>query len=186
MEQQYGAVDIPGAQQLLQEAGVTTPVDVRFHFAANNPRRANEYDLMKASAAQAGFNLIDGRSPSWGQQLPNIEIYDASLFGWQSTGTGITESMANFVTGGSNNYGQFSNQTVDQSYDGLAGSVLEPDQVTTDLTTVEKTLVDQAFGVTIYQFPGVTSFNSTKVQNVGVIPLGPGPFFNYWEWTPAS
>lgn len=186
MEQQYGTVDIAGAKQLLQEAGVTTPVDVRLKFAANNPRRANEYDLMKASAAEAGFNLIDGRSPSWGKELPQIETYDASLFGWQSTGTGITESQANFVTDGSNNYGKFSNTTVDSTYDNLSGSVLEPDAVTTDLTTVEKNLVDQAFGVTIYQFPGVTSYNSTKVQNVDVIPLGPGPFYNFWEWTPAS
>lgn len=186
MAQQYGTVDIAGAKQLLQEAGVTTPVDVRLKFAANNPRRANEYDLMKASAAEAGFNLVDGRSPSWGKELPQIDGYDASLFGWQSTGTGVAESQPNFQTDGSNNYGKFSNSTVDQTYQTLSGSVVPADQVTTDLTTVEKTLVDQAFGVTIYQFPGVTSYNSTKVQNVDVIPLGPSVFYNFWEWTPAS
>lgn len=186
MEEQYGQVDIPGAQQLLQEAGVTTPVDVRLKFAANNPRRANEYDLMKANAEQAGFNLIDGRSPSWGQELPAIDGYDASLFGWQSTATGVAESQANFVTDGANNYGKFSNPTVDQSYDQITGSVLEPDQVTAQLSTVEQTLVDNAFGLTIYQFPGVTSWNGTKVGNVSTIPISPGPFYNYWEWTPGA
>ncbi len=186
MEQQYGAVDIEGAKQLLQEAGVTTPVDVRLLFAANNPRRANEYDLMKASAALAGFNLIDGRSPSWGTLLPNIEGYDASLFGWISTATGVTESQANFVTDGANNYGKFSNEAVDQAYGKLSGSVLESEQVTSELTTAEKELVDNAFGLTIYQFPGVTSWNGTKVSGVSTIPIAPVPFFNFWEWTPAS
>ena len=66
----FDQVDIPGAQKLLADAGVTGPIDVRLLYAANNPRRANEYDLMKASALKAGFNLIDGQSPSWGTLLP--------------------------------------------------------------------------------------------------------------------
>ena len=69
----FDQVDIPGAQKLLADAGVTGPIDVRLLYAANNPRRSNEYDLMKASAQQAGFNLIDGQSPSWGTLLPTIE-----------------------------------------------------------------------------------------------------------------
>ncbi len=84
----FDQVDIPGAQKLLADAGVTGPIDVRLLYAANNPRRSNEYDLMKASAQQAGFNLIDGQSPSWGTLLPTISGYDASLFGWQNTSTG--------------------------------------------------------------------------------------------------
>ena len=51
----YDEVDIAGAQALLEEAGVTTPIQVRFHYAANNPRRASEYELIRDSAAQAGF-----------------------------------------------------------------------------------------------------------------------------------
>ena len=84
----YDEVDIAGAQALLEEAGVTTPVQVRFHYAANNPRRASEYELIRDSAAQAGFEVLDGASPTWGAELPNTEIYDAALFGWQSTTTG--------------------------------------------------------------------------------------------------
>ncbi len=59
----YDEVDIAGAQALLEEAGVTTPVQVRFHYAANNPRRASEYELIRDSAAQAGFEVLDGNSP---------------------------------------------------------------------------------------------------------------------------
>lgn len=183
MEQEYGTVDIDGAKALLAEAGVTGPVDVRLKFAANNPRRSNEYDLMKASAQQAGFNLIDGRSPSWGQELPAIEGYDASLFGWQTTSTGVANSQATFVTGGTNNYGQYSDADVDKLYNEIAGEVLTPEEVTERLVTIEKTLVDDAYGVTIFQFPGVTSWNGNNVNNVSVIPISPGPFYNFWDWT---
>ena len=85
----YDTVDIAGAQALLEEAGVTTPVQVRFHYAANNPRRASEYELIRDSAAQAGFEVLDGNSPNWGTELPNTDIYDAALFGWQSTAIGV-------------------------------------------------------------------------------------------------
>ncbi len=182
MEEAYGAVDVAGAKALLQEAGVKTPVDVRLKFAANNPRRSNEYDLMKASAQDAGFNLVDKSSPSWGTELPAIEGYDASLFGWQSTSTGVSESQANFVTDGANNYGKYSSQTVDDAYETITSKVLEPEELTSELVTVEKTLVDDAFGVTLYQFPGVTAWNSNRVTGVSTIPLSPGPFFNFWDW----
>ena len=182
MEEAYGAVDVAGAKALLAEAGAKTPVDVRLKFAANNPRRSNEYDLMKASAQDAGFNLIDESSPSWGTELPAIEGYDASLFGWQSTSTGVAESQANFVTDGANNYGKFSSQTVDDAYGTITGEVLEPDALTSELVTVEKDLVDNAFGLTLYQFPGVTSWNGNRVTGVSTIPLSPSVFFNFWEW----
>ena len=65
----YAEVDIEGATALLAEAGVTTPLDVRMLFADPNPRRAPEYELIRDSAAQAGFNVIDGRRADWGSQL---------------------------------------------------------------------------------------------------------------------
>ena len=182
----YDKADVAGAKQLLTEAGVKTPVDVRLKFAANNPRRSNEYDLMKASAQQAGFNLIDKSSASWGTELPNIQGYDASLFGWQSTSTGIAEAQANFVTGGANNYGKYSSKTVDDAYGKITGSIQTDQQVTDELTTLEKTMVDDAFGVTIFQFPNVTAWNTAKVTGVSDTPLAPGVFYNFWDWQAVS
>ncbi|MET0965235.1 MAG: ABC transporter substrate-binding protein [Nakamurella sp.] len=178
----YDQVDIPGAQKLLADAGVTGPIDVRLKYAANNPRRANEYDLMKASAAQAGFNLIDGQSVSWSPELSVISGYDASLFGWQNTSTGIAESQANYVTTGGNNYGKYSNPAVDAAFDTITGSDLPDDEYQAELIKIEKQLVDDAFGTVIFQFPNVTSWNSTKVTGVSDIPLSPSVFFNFWEW----
>src|SRR6478735_893701 len=151
----FDQVDIPGGQKLLADAGVTGPIDVRLKYAANNPRRANEYDLMKASAAQAGFNLIDGQSVSWSPELSVISGYDASLFGWQNTSTGIAESQANYVTTGGNNYGKYSNPAVDSAFDTITGSDLPDDEYQAELIKIEKQLVDDAFGTVIFQFPNV-------------------------------
>jgi peptide/nickel transport system substrate-binding protein len=179
----FAQVDIPGAQKLLADAGVTGPIDVRLLYAANNPRRSNEYDLMKASAQQAGFNLIDGQSPSWGTLLPTISGYDASLFGWQNTSTGLAESQANYVTTGSNNYGKYTNPEVDTAFDTITGGVLPDEERFKLLSDIEKHLVDDAFGTVIFQFPNVVAWNSTKVDGVSDLSLSPGVLFNYWEWT---
>jgi len=179
----YDQVDIAGAKQLLTEAGVKTPIDVRLLYAANNPRRSNEYDLMKASAQEAGFNLVDKQSPSWGTLLPSIDGYDASLFGWQNTSTGIAESQANYVATGSNNYGKYSNKTVDDAFGRITGSDLPDADYFKELSTIEKQLVDDAFGTVIFQFPNVVAWNTTKVEGVSDLTLAPGVLFNYWEWT---
>jgi len=52
--------------------------------------------------------------------------------------------------------------------------------------TVEKALVDNAFGTTIFQFPQVVGWNTNKVTNVDAIPLSPAVFYNFWEWQPVS
>lgn len=179
----YDNADIDGAKALLTEAGVTGPVDVRLLYAANNPRRSNEYDLIKASASQAGFNVIDGQSPSWGTLLPTISGYDASLFGWQNTSTGIAESQANYVTDGSNNYGKYSNPTVDSTFDEITGSALPEAERTEKIATIETQLVDDAFGTVIFQFPNVLAWNDNKVQNVSDQTLAPGFFYDFWNWT---
>jgi peptide/nickel transport system substrate-binding protein len=182
---EYDQVDLEGAKALLAEVGVTTPIDVRFLFAANNPRRTNEYDLIAASAAEAGFNVIDGSSPTWGQDLSNSTLYDASLFGWQSTAVAVADSEANFRTGGQNNYGGYSSDVVDGLYDQLKAST-DPAEQQKLLVDIEKELWADGFGVTIFQHPGLTAYNSTYVNNVSTISLAPTVFWDVWDWEAAS
>jgi len=182
---QYAEVDIEGAKALLEEVGVETPIDVRLLFAANNPRRANEYELIRDSAVQAGFNVIDGNSPTWGQDLNNTNLYDASLFGWQSTAVAVADTEANFRTGGQNNYGGYSNPEVDALYDQLKQST-DPDEQQELLIQIEQHLWNDAFGVTLFQHPGLTAWNSNYVSNVSDIPLAPTVFWNFWEWEAAG
>jgi peptide/nickel transport system substrate-binding protein len=180
----YAEVDIDGAVALLEEAGVETPIDVRFHFADNNPRRANQYELIRDSAAQAGFNVLDGRSPTWGQDLSNISIYDASMFGWQSTTVDVAGTEANFVTAGQNNFGLYSSETVDGLYEELTATT-DPDEQQALLVQIEQQLWADAFGIPIYQHPQITGYNSTYVSGISNIAIAPTVFWNFWEWQPA-
>ena len=157
---------------------------MRLLFAENNPRRANEYDLIAASAAEAGFNVIDGRSPTWGQDLNNTTLYDASLFGWQSTAVAVADTEANFRTDGQNNYGGYSSAEVDALYDQLKAST-DADEQQELLLQIEQELWADGFGVTIFQHPGLTAYNSNYVSNVSSIALSPTVFWNVWEWEAA-
>lgn len=179
----FDEVDIEGAKALLEEAGVSTPIDVRFLYGKSNVRRANEYQLIAASVEQVGFNLIDGGDDNWGSLLTQTDTYDASLFGWQSTNTFALNSEANYVTGGLNNFGGYSNADVDQWYKDMATADAEEEQELT--TNIEKQLYEDAFGIPIFQFPGVVAHREV-LEGVSTIPLSPTIFWNYWEWEIAA
>lgn len=179
----FAEVDIEGAKALLAEAGVPN-VSVRMLFDPNNTRRVNQFELIKQSAAEAGFDVqAYAVQAGWGTDLSQAtSFYDAALFGWQSTSTAVTESDANYRTGATNNFYGYSNPEVDALFDEL--------QVETDaaeqeriLGEVEKHLVDDAFGVTIFQFPGITAHNPEKIGNVIPLSIAPGIFYGFWEWT---
>ncbi|WP_298459483.1 ABC transporter family substrate-binding protein [uncultured Cellulomonas sp.] len=187
MTEQYGQPDTAAAAALLAEAGVAGPVNVRLLFDPNNPRRQNEYELIAASAREAGFEVVPYQvQTDWGTDLGSAtSFYDAALFGWQSESTAVTESDANYRTGATNNFYGYSNPEVDALFDEL--------QVTTDearqeeiLADVEAHLVEDAFGVTIFQFPGVTAWNPSAITNVSKIPINPTIFYGYWDWEPGT
>ncbi|CAN5260432.1 ABC transporter family substrate-binding protein [soil metagenome] len=179
----YATVDVDGAKKLLEQAGVKTPVKVNFMYAKSNPRRQNEYQLIAASAKQAGFDVVDKGNDDWGSKLGD-GTYDAVLFGWQSTSTAVTASQATFASGAGNNLNGYSNKAVDAAYTELSSTFDTTKQIDL-LTTVEKNLWADAYGVTIFQFPGVTAW-SKSIDNVSTAPLAPQYFWNFWKWQPAA
>jgi peptide/nickel transport system substrate-binding protein len=176
----YAEVDIEGAQALLAEAGVSGPIEVQFMYALSNPRRVNEYQLIAESAAQAGFTVIDAGNDDWGSKLGDGS-YDAVVFGWQSTSTAVTSSQATFYSTGGNNLNGYSNAEVDALYDQLAVEY-DPEAQIDLLIEIEKILWADAYGVTVFQFPGVTAYNNTVVDGVVPAPLAPMFFWNFWDW----
>ena len=175
----YADVDIEGATALLAESGITD-TSVCILYASNNPRRVNEFALIQASAAQAGFNVTDCGSEEWGGLLGTPGAYDASLFGWQSTSLGVTNSLPTFETGGINNMNFFSNPELDEI---VAQLNLEFDeQKKIDLQVdLDRILWENFYGVTIFQFPEVTAI-SDRVTNVTSSILAPTVFWNAWDW----
>ncbi|MGW6131872.1 ABC transporter family substrate-binding protein [Cellulomonas sp. NPDC055163] len=177
-------VDIDGAKALLAEVGVPA-VDVRLMFGQGNVRRENEFQLIAASAAQAGFNVINASSTDWGDRLDTDRTgYDAALFGWQSTNTFALNSEANFITGGQNNFYGYSDPEVDALWKELRANT-DPDAEADLVAQIETKLNEAAFGVTIFQFPGVVASRDV-LQGVSTIPLSPTIFWNFWEWEVSS
>jgi peptide/nickel transport system substrate-binding protein len=178
------AFDIEGAKALLEEAGVSTPVNVKMLFSSTNPRRANQYVLIKEAAAEAGFNVIDASSPTWSADLGS-GTYDVSLFAWVSTSTAVSGSELNFITGGGNNLQGYGNADVDALYKKLS-TEFDPEVQKDLLTQIETLLWADAAGTTIFQHPGVTAYNKNKLSGVVPAPLSPNMFWNFWEWTPLT
>jgi len=191
MKADYSTVDIEGAKKLLADAGVTTPVKVRFMYADANPRRANEYRLISESAKKAGFDVIDGKNAKWSSLLPNIKGYDASLFGWASTSTGAGQIPPNFLGkidgkwAGQNNYGQYNNEDVNKWMTEL-NTTTDPAKQLDLITKTEKQAVDDGFGTILFNHPDIVGFDSTKVTGVQQMGLATSPLFNYWEWKVAG
>ena len=181
---EYAEVDPARSKQLLQEAGVKGDVDVRVMYAADNVRRANEFQLIKPALAEAGFNLIDAKSAKWGEKLGD-GTYDAVIFGWQSETPAVTESGPTFVTGGINNLIGYSNETVDSEFDKLNTETDEAKQVEI-LANVEKELYADAIGLTIYQFPSANIANSKRIDGVEPAILAPTMFYGFWNWKVPS
>jgi len=182
-QEAYGEVDIDGAKALLAEAGVPA-VQVRLLFDPNNTRRVNQFEIIKQSAAEAGFDVVAYTvQTDWGTDLSNAtSFYDAALFGWQSTSTAVTEPDANYRTGSTNNYFGYSNPEVDALFDELQTETDAAEQERI-LGDVEKHLVDDAFGVTLFQHPGITAYNPEKIGNVQKLGIAPTIFYGFWEWT---
>jgi len=180
----YAKTDTAKAKELLKQAGVDK-VDVRMLYGKSNVRRANQFVLIQQSAAEAGFNVIDGGNDDWGNMLSTAtDKYDAALFGWQSTSTAVTESDANFRTGGLNNYYGYSNAKVDSLFDQLQTETDPAKQIQIQID-VEKELWADAFGTTIFQFPTVNAWSS-KISGVAPISISPTIFSEFWNWEIAG
>jgi len=176
--------DLDLAAQKIAEAQAIhpfeTPIDVRLLFGQGNVRRENQFQMIQASAPEL-FNVIDRGSATWGQELADTGTYDASLFGWQSTNHLLLNARANYVTGGINNFGGFSNARMDELWSKIATEVDEAEANAKGIE-VEQILFEEGFGLPIFQFPGVVA-HTERLQGVSTIAMAPTIFWNFWEWT---
>jgi peptide/nickel transport system substrate-binding protein len=183
---------ITRAKKLLSDAGVKTPITVRLMYADQNPRRAQEYSLIAASAKKAGFTVKDGKNANWSSLLSNNKVYDASLFAWQSTSTGVAQNPPNYLckTGdqkawGQNNFTHYCNEQVNKDMLDLQ-SQPDPAKQMKDMQDAEKQLVADGFGTLLYQYPNIIAYDSTKVTGVSNAALSPGFLWDVWSWKAVS
>nr|WP_232842375.1 ABC transporter substrate-binding protein [Terrimesophilobacter mesophilus] len=179
----YSTPDVAGAKRLLEDAGVSKPA-VCILFDPSNPKRIEEYDLIRDSAARAGFVVSNCSSPDWLNLLGTPGTYDASIFAWSSTNQSVAGLQSIFGTGGRGNFNGFSDPEVDSLLSQLS---VTPDAARQRVIRVrlDSALYASAYGIPLYQDPAVVAHNAS-VSGIAIAPLAPGILWNVWEWAPVT
>lgn len=107
--------NIEKAKELLN--GQTPTVRILYNTA--NPNRVNSFAMIQESASKAGFDVVDAGTEQWSAQLPTGKDggYDASIFGWVSSGIGNSSLGQIFKAGSSSNFTSYSNDVVNANAD---------------------------------------------------------------------
>lgn len=171
--------NIAKAKELL---GGQTPT-IRILYNNKNPNRINSFQMIKESAEKAGFKVVDAGSEQWSSQLPGGD-YEASIFGWVSSGVGNSALGQIFKTGSSSNFNSYSNATVDAAADEIMKTTDQEKIDTLKMSADAETFKD-AYGLPLFQSVAVTSYNESLT---GVKPKpGQQPLtWNIEEWDIAE
>lgn len=173
----YQEVDIEGAKKLLNGA---TP-EVRIMYNKDNPNRVDAYSLIRESATQAGFKIVDGGlgKSDWGKALGDGS-YDATIFGWINSGVGVSGVPQIFKSGNDSNFNLFSDPEADKLMDEL---IVTTDKSKQDELTkqIDKKIWASAYGLPLFQAVGVDAY-SDRITGVKYMPNQTGVWWNFWEW----
>jgi len=175
----YAEPDIEGARELL--AGATPTI--RILYNTENPNRVDSFTAISAAATEAGFIIEDLGSPDWSSLLPGGD-YDASIFGWISSGVGVTGVPQIFGTEGGGNYSGYSNPEADALMDELIVELDTDAQVDLQLE-IENLIWGDFYGLPLFVGPGVAAY-ADRVTGVVYNPGQIGNVWNFWEWTVSS
>lgn len=179
----FAEVDITLAKELLAEAGVTKPA-VCVLYAAEDPMRLIEFELIKESAASAGFVVSDCSAEDWRATLGTPEAYDAALFSWQAEQPGVGVAPAVFATDGYANLNYFSDSRVDSLLRDANSVTLDAADRTDSLAKADAELWKNSYGMPLFQYPVTAAYDQDRVSEVSLSSLSPGIWWNVWDWKP--
>lgn len=180
---QYYGHDAEKAKALLEEAGVSTPVTVRFVIPTDTPASANVAQLVQQQGTAAGFDIQIDTVPSDDFFTKYINAderdFDATYFAWRGTAFPITSTESLYYPADSpQNYPGITNDNLGAMWDKV-NAELDVDKRLKDADAIDEELV-QLFG-TLPLFPepyvwavkdtlvnyGPAQFESVAWQNVG-------------------
>jgi len=186
---EFARVNIPKAKRLLTAAATTTPKlakpTVCLLFDPANPRRVAEYELIKASASDAGITVTNCSSPDWRNLLGTPGSYDAALYALRETNLAVSAVEAAFASDSElNNHGHYASPRADALLaDALAPASAEDRRDL--LTELDALLWEDAAGLPLYQFPTVTA-TSDQVSGVIRSPFSLTALWDPWRWEPVT
>ena len=175
--EEFAAVDVEGARELLDGEAPA----VRVLYDRDNAYRAEAFRLIRDSAAEAGFDVVDGGLPAgeWAARL-GTGTYDAVIFGWTASGVGVAGVPQIFATGAASNYNGYSSPEADEL---MADLVTETDTRSREelQADIDRLIWEAHYGLPLYQLPGLQASADT-VEGVEYMPNSTGLWWNVWEW----
>lgn len=167
--------NIAKAKELL---GGQTPT-IRILYNNKNPNRINSFQMIKESAEKAGFVVVDAGSEQWSSLLPTGD-YEASIFGWVSSGVGNESLGQIFKTGSPSNFTGYSNPIVDAASEEIMATT-DTDRIEELKMQADGELFRDGYGLPLFQSIAVTSY-SDNITGVEPKPGQQPLTWNIEEW----
>ena len=180
----YDEVDVEGARELV-EAEDAVGTEVRIGYAGPKPRRTDTVAEIKASCDEAGFEIIDSGSedffgPGGAQETGDYEV---ALFAWAVSGQ-IVSGQNIYSTDRPQNYGGYSNETVDDLFNQLA-TTEDADEQQEIIVGIEQELWGDLFGIPLYVHPQISGSDMT-IDNVRDTASQDQILWNAEQWQRAE
>jgi peptide/nickel transport system substrate-binding protein len=160
----YNTVDIAGAKALLAGKTPTVRIGWRKDPAQLNKRRADTISLLQASCGQAGFKVVDTGTPTFFQKEAPSGNFDVALFAWSGSPL-VSGNNGIYQTGGGQNFGKYSNPTVDADFKSVFAELDKTKQFGL-LKKIDTQLWDDLVTIPLFAFPAVfaSAKNTTGLQ----------------------
>jgi len=172
--------DIDAAKAKLAEAGVSNPT-VRILYNTDNPNRVNSYTLIASAATEAGFTVVDEGDPKWSARLGDGS-YDATIFGWISSGVGVSGVPQIFSSTGGSNMNGYSNAEADALMQQLLVTVDKDEQIKIQ-QQIDPFFFADGYGLPLFQSPGLEA-HTERVEGFDVYMANQtGVWWNVGEWS---
>ena len=178
---QYDETDLAAAEELVNASGIETPIDVRITYAEGNQRRADQVAMIKSECDQVGFNVIDSASADFSDRFFTGagEPWEVALFAWAGSGQ-IASGRNIYSTDAPQNGGGFSNETVDEAFNTLAGTV-DPEVHDEQRAILERALWENLHGIPLFAHPGIVGYDAS-IQNVRATATQTQVVWNAEQW----
>ncbi|MHA6510141.1 ABC transporter substrate-binding protein [Tessaracoccus sp. Y1736] len=175
----FDTVDLEKSKELVAEAGIATPIDVRIGYRAGNQRRTETVAAIQSSCKEAGFNVIDSSAEDFFTNANVNGDYEVALFAWAGSGQ-ITSGENIYASGKPQNTSEFSSEIVDAAWAELVATLDETVHLE-QTKIIEKELWDQLHGIPLYAHPLVVAYDST-LSNVRATATQDQVSWNAPQW----
>lgn len=164
---------------LVDESGTPVP-PLRAVYTVGNDVRKDASELLDRQLEPLGIDVRIEATSNLGETVTTGD-YDIIVYAPNGTGFPVTSAAASYVTGGGENYGGYSNPTVDKAFEEARATIDDPGKVAELLNKADRQVTKDAYMLPLYQKPTFLAFSS-KYGNLRDNPTASGPSYNIQQW----